>query len=286
MSNKDTLAWLHDKLYHNEANEPRAWTVAVAYIVSRLNIIVKYKHNKGTSHTTVGLAWRRCHIFIVNSDGRKGLHWFVCAMDCRVPVWAFKGHIWEPLVGTSLVRPMLKRLQSKGVFAHARALGFQKDGWSCGYESLHLCDEVAGHQGSLEDVDVILTPAPKGSIKEALRTINADRSVRVPGTIPENGWEGELSCWKPKESPLALTSDSKSLPPSTSPLLFDEEDPLLQSKGNIAASSSEPTVGESPASPASNSEDMPPYGKSVKGNVKAPRQTPQSTSSSTPPPPQ
>ena len=53
------------------------------------------------------------------------------------------------------------------------------------------------------------------------------------------------------------------------PLPFDEEDPLPESEGNIAASSSEPTVGESPAFPASNSEDVPQDGKSVKGNVKA-----------------
>ena len=80
---------------------------------------------------------------------------------------------------------MFKRLQSKGVAAHTRAWGFQKDDWSCGHELLHLCDEVAGHRGSLEDVDV--TPLPKGFIKEVLIIIGADRSIRVPGTIPENG---------------------------------------------------------------------------------------------------
>ena len=111
-----------------------------------------------------------------------------CAIDREVPVWAFKVHIWEPLCGNSLVRPMLKRLKSKGVAAHARALGFQEDSWSCGYQSLHLCDEVAGQRGSLDNV--VVTPLLKGFIKEALRIINADRSVRVPGTIPENGWEG------------------------------------------------------------------------------------------------
>ena len=37
-----------------------------------------------------------------------------------------------------------------------------------------------------------------------------------------------------------------------------------------------------PCLPASNSEDVPKDGKSVKGNVKAPPQTPQSTSSSNP----
>ena len=42
-------------------------------------------------------------------------------------------------------------------------------------------------------------------------------------------------------------------------------------------------MGEFPAFPAPNSEDMPQDGKSVKGNVKAPPQTPQSTSSSNPP---
>ena len=72
-------------------------------------------------------------------------------------------------------------------------------------------------------------------------------------------------------------------PPSTSPLLFDEEDPLSKPEGHIVASSSEPTVGEFPAFLASNSEDVPQDGKSVKGNVKAPPQTPQSTSSSNPP---
>ena len=196
-----------------------------------------------------------------------------------VPVWAFKVHIWEPLSGTSLVRPMLKHLQSKGVAAHARALVSPKDGWSCGYDSLHVCDEVASHRGSLEDVDV--TPLPKGFIKEALRIINADRSIRVPSTIPENGWEGEVNCWEPGESPPAPASNRESPPPSTS-LLFDEEDPLLETEGNIVASSLEPAVGESHAFPASNSEEMPQDGKSVNGNIKAPPQTPQSTFSSHP----
>ena len=281
LSDKDIVAWQNDKLYHNEVEEPRAWTMAVTYIASCLNRMRKYEDSKGNNHKTVRLAWRRRHMFIVNSDDREGLHWFLCAIDCKVPVWAFKVHIWEPLCGTSLVRPMLKRLQSKGVAAHARALGFQEDGWSCGYQSLYLCDEVANQRGSLDDV--VVTRLPKGFIKEALRIINADRSARVPGTIPENGWEKELTCWKPGESPPPPASNPESLPPPTSPLLFDEEDRLSEPEGNIAASSSEPKVGEFPAFPASNSEDVPQDGKSVKGNVKAPPQTPQSTSSSNPP---
>ena len=50
-----------------------------------------------------------------------------------------------------------------------------------------------------------------------------------------------MSC-RPRESPPAPASDFESLPPSTSPLLFDEEDPLSQPEGNIATSSFEPTT--------------------------------------------
>ena len=94
-----------------------------------------------------------------------------------------------------------------------------------------------------------------------------------------------MSCWNLRESPLAPAFDSEFPPQSTSALLFDEGDPLSQPKGNIAASSVDPTAGECPASPASNFDDMPPDGKSVKGNVKAPPQTPQFTASSEPPSP-
>ena len=41
LSDKDILAWLHEKLCHNEVGEPRAWTMAVTYIVSRLNVMRK-----------------------------------------------------------------------------------------------------------------------------------------------------------------------------------------------------------------------------------------------------
>ena len=32
LSDKEIVAWLNDKLYHNEFEEPRAWTMAVTYI--------------------------------------------------------------------------------------------------------------------------------------------------------------------------------------------------------------------------------------------------------------
>ena len=82
-----------------------------------------------------------------------------------------------------------------------------------------------------------------------------------------------MTCWKPGEAPPTPASDPEYPPPSASSLFFDEDDPLSEPKGNIATSSSEPTVKESSAFPASNSEDVPQDGKSVKGNVKAPPQT-------------
>ena len=57
LSNNGVMAWFHHKLYHNEVTEPRAWAAAMTYIVSSLNIMRKNEGNKGTSHSTVGLAW-------------------------------------------------------------------------------------------------------------------------------------------------------------------------------------------------------------------------------------
>ena len=85
-------------------------------------------------------------------------------------------------------------------------------------DSLHLCDEVANQRGSLDDV--VVTLLPKGFIKESLCIINADLSVRVPGAIPENGWEKEVTCWELGESPPAQASNPKSLPPIYFPTPF------------------------------------------------------------------
>ena len=109
----------------------------------------------------------------------------------------------------------------------------------------------------------------KGLIREALRIINADHYVQVPGTIPENGWEVESR----RLENLLLHQ-----PPTLSPRahllhLFEEEDNI------VATPSLELKAGESPPSLASNSEDVPQDGQSVKGNVGVPPPTPHSSAS-------
>ena len=120
---KDIPAWLTDKLYHNYVGESRPWSMAVTYIVTRLKKMKRYEANMAIRG---GLAWRRPHIFIVNSDNVRGFHWFVCAMDCMLPVWAFKVWIWEPLSGTSAIQPML--LRKKRGFHTCSRFGFSR-GW-------------------------------------------------------------------------------------------------------------------------------------------------------------
>ena len=68
------LRGVNDKLYHNEVEEPRAWTMAVTYIASCQKRMRKYEDSMGNNHKIVRLAWRQRHIFIVNSNNREGLH--------------------------------------------------------------------------------------------------------------------------------------------------------------------------------------------------------------------
>ena len=65
-----------------------AWTVAFLYI-KRLSTCMR-RVESGT--TLDNMAWCRRHIFVVNSDDKEGLHWFVCAFDCRVQLELFT--IW------------------------------------------------------------------------------------------------------------------------------------------------------------------------------------------------
>ena len=109
----------------------------MTYIVSRPNILKKYISGYGISHTIVGLSWRRRHIFIVKSDDCEGLHWLVCAMDCRVLVWAFKVWIWEPLPWYFLSPANVETPPSKGCFHTCSSFGVSKG--MVGHVAMNRC---------------------------------------------------------------------------------------------------------------------------------------------------
>ena len=115
------------------------------------------------------------HTFVVNSDGQEGLHWFVCAIDCRVWSDRFIIWVWEPLSSISLIRFFFAELKRHGFTTEHRALEFQKDGSSYGFQSLHITNVVEDHRGSLSDV--CLTPMPLGFVDYVLDIVNADRFV-------------------------------------------------------------------------------------------------------------
>ena len=76
LSDKDILAWLHDKLYHSEVEEPRAWAMAVAYIVSCLKMMRKYVR----APTRQPLVWLRgaaTYLLLIVTIAKGSIGFFV-----------------------------------------------------------------------------------------------------------------------------------------------------------------------------------------------------------------
>ena len=111
-------------------------------------------------------------------------------------MWILGATAWHLLDSTNV-----ETLRQNGLSTHAQALGFQRMVGHVAPKSLDSCNEVTNHQGSWEDIDVILTPLPKGFIREAMRIINVDCYVPLFGAIPERGWEEGVICHKVGESP-------------------------------------------------------------------------------------
>ena len=144
------------------------------------------------------MAWCRRHIFVVNSNDKEGLHWFVCAFDCRVRLELFTIWAWEPLSSAHLICPFLMAMKKLSLTTKHRALGFQTGGWSCGFQSLNIVKLVVEHRGTFSDVPLV--PMGPGFVDYVLSIVNADRAVRVV-EAPGDDVEGmtELPC--PPESP-------------------------------------------------------------------------------------
>ena len=148
--------------------------------------------------TLDNMAWCRRHIFLVNSDDKEGSHWFVCAFDCRVQLEHFILWVLEPLSSIHLIRPFLTAIKKLCLTTQHRALGLQKDGWSCGFQSLHITNLVVDRWSSFSNVP--LTPMGPGFVDYVLSIDNADRAVRVIQPLGDD-LEGmtELPC--PREPP-------------------------------------------------------------------------------------
>ena len=194
MTDKDIGCWLNQEVCHNEIDEPHAWTLALLYI-KRLS---KCMQRVESVTRLDNMTWCRRHIFVVNSNDKEGLHWFVCSFDCRVWMELFTIWVWEPLSSTHLIRPFLMDMRKLSLTTKHRALGFQTDGWSCDFQSLNIAKLVVEHRGTFSDVP--LAPMGAGFVDYVLSIVNADRAVRVV-QAPGDDVEGVTELPGPPEPP-------------------------------------------------------------------------------------
>ena len=137
---------------------------------------------------------------------RKGLHWFVCAFDCRVRLELFTIWVWEPLSSTHLIRSFLLALKKLSLTTKHRALGFQTDGWYCGFHVLNILKLVVEHRGPFSDVPLV--PMGAGFVDYVLSIVNADRDVWVV-QAPGDNVEGVTELPGPPEPPPPPTPKLK-----------------------------------------------------------------------------
>ena len=124
-----------------EIDEPHAWTL----VVLNINRLPKCMWRVESGTTLDIMAWCRRHIFVVNTNDKEGVHWFVCALHCRVRLELFTIWVWEPLSSTHLIRLFLMAMNELSLTTKHRALGFQTDNWSCGFQSLNIAKLVVEH---------------------------------------------------------------------------------------------------------------------------------------------
>ena len=171
------------------------------------------------------MRWCRRHIFVVNSDDKEGLHWFVCAFDCRgwlelFTIWVW-GRPWETLSSTHLIRPFLLALKKLLLTTKHCALGFQTDSWSCVFQSLYIAKLVVEHRGAFSDVPLV--PMGAGFVDYVLSIVNGDRAMRVV-QAPGDDVEGVTKLpGPPKSTPStqvegALSAKEESVQATPTPL--------------------------------------------------------------------
>ena len=98
----------------------------------------------------------------------------------------------------------LKAMRKVSPTTKHRALGFQTDGWSCGFQSLDIAKLVVEHRGTFFDVPLV--PMGAGFVDYVLSIVNADRAVRAV-EAPGDDVEGMTELPGPLESPYTKRAE-------------------------------------------------------------------------------
>ena len=122
----------------------------------------------------------------------------MCAFDSHVWLELFTIWVWEPLSSTHLIRPFLLAMKKLLLVTKHRALGFQTDSWSCGFQSLNIAKLVVEHRGTFSNVPLV--PMGAGFADYVLSIVNADRAMRVV-QAPGDDVEGVPKILGPPKSP-------------------------------------------------------------------------------------
>ena len=122
----------------------------------------------------------------------------MCAFNCGVRLELFLIWVWEPLSSIRLIRPFLTAMKKLLLTIKHRALGFLKDGWSSGFQSLNIAKLAVEHQGSFSDVPLV--PMGPDFVDYVLGIVNADHAMRVV-EVPGDDVEGVIELPCPPEPP-------------------------------------------------------------------------------------
>ena len=79
----------------------------------------------------------------------------MCPFDYRVRLELFIIRVREPLSYIHLIRPLLTAMKKLSVTTKHQALGFQNDGWSCGFHSLNITKLAVKHRGYFSNVPLV-----------------------------------------------------------------------------------------------------------------------------------
>ena len=113
--------------------------------------------------------------------------------------------VWEPLSSIHLIRRFLTAMKKLSLTTKHRALGFQKDGWSCGFQSVNIAKLAVEHRGSFSDVPLV--PMGPGFVDYVLGIVNAGCALRVV-EAPGDDVEGVTKLPCPPESPPSTQVES------------------------------------------------------------------------------